>query len=131
MAALTRNELETLTTQLRSDYRRLVQEVQDELIRSGEQHYIDLAGRVTDTGDESVADALADLDAAMVDKHVQEIREVEAALQRIAQGGYGVCTDCGGPIGFARLKAYPTASRCIGCQTQHDRQFAHGNRPTL
>lgn len=131
MANLTPSELETLSAQLRAEYSRLVGQVQDELIRSGEQHYIDLAGRVTDTGDESVADALADLDAAMVDKHVHEIRDVEAALARVAAGSYGVCVDCGGPIGFARLKAYPTASRCIDCQTQHDKQFAHENRPSL
>jgi hypothetical protein len=33
----------------------------------------------------------------------------------------GVCEDCGGEIGDARLAAYPAAVRCIGCQTTHER----------
>jgi RNA polymerase-binding protein DksA len=131
MATLTHTELETLKTQLRAEYERLVSEVREELIQSGEQHYIDLAGRVTDTGDESVADALADLDAAMIDRHIHELREIESALARVAAGTCGVCVDCAGPVGFARLKAYPTAVRCIDCQDRHDKQFAHENRPTL
>jgi len=37
----------------------LLEEIRDELARSGDQHYIDLAGAVTDLGDDSVADMLA------------------------------------------------------------------------
>jgi len=131
MAVLSDNELETLQAQLRSERERLIGEVREELERSGDQHYIDLAGRVTDTGDESVADALADLDAAMIDRHVGELREIEAAQARMAAGSYGICVDCGEPVGFARLRANPAALRCIDCQDRHDRQFAHENRPSL
>lgn len=131
MTTLSHSELETLKNQLRTEYQRLILEVQEELIQSGEQHYIDLAGRVTDLGDESAADALADLDAAMIDRHVQELREIEAAQARVAAGSYGVCVDCGVPVGFARLKASPAALRCIDCQGRHDKQFAHANRPSL
>jgi RNA polymerase-binding protein DksA len=131
MTSLNNTELETLKGQLQAAYDRLIGEVQEELVQSGEQHYIDLAGRVTDMGEQSVADALADLDAAMIDRHVHEIREIEMALARITAGSYGDCADCGAAIGFARLKAYPTAVRCIDCQALHDKQFAHENRPSL
>jgi DnaK suppressor protein len=46
----------------------------------------------------------------------QEIAAVEAALQRIAKGTYGECTDCGVHIPAARLHAAPDAARCIACQ---------------
>lgn len=131
MTSLNRSELDTLKAQLQAAYDHLIGEVQEELVQSGEQHYIDLAGRVTDLGDASVADALADLDAAMIDRHIHEIREIETALARIAAGSYGDCVDCGAAVGFARLKAYPTAVRCIDCQALHDKQFAHENRPSL
>lgn len=45
----------------------------------------------------------------------QELDDIDAALQRIEDGTYGVCTDCGAHIGVARLKAIPAASLCIGC----------------
>jgi len=46
---------------------------------------------------------------------LQEIQQIRAALRRIAEGGYGVCVQCGEPIDPKRLKALPTATRCIAC----------------
>ena len=45
----------------------------------------------------------------------REIAEVEAALGRIAQGSYGTCSACGGPLGLQRLRAIPEARFCLGC----------------
>lgn len=41
--------------------------------------------------------------------------EIEAALDRLAAGTYGVCVRCGRPIGQGRLEARPTARHCIEC----------------
>ncbi len=46
---------------------------------------------------------------------LQEIRQIGAALKRIADGGYGFCAQCGEPIDPKRLKALPTATKCIAC----------------
>jgi DnaK suppressor protein len=46
-----------------------------------------------------------------------ELGDIDAALERIDAGTYGQCTDCGVIIPPARLSAYPTAKRCIDCQT--------------
>jgi RNA polymerase-binding transcription factor DksA len=43
------------------------------------------------------------------------IRAILAALERIENGTYGACDRCGEPIGDARLKAIPEATRCSGC----------------
>ena len=43
------------------------------------------------------------------------LAEVDAALDRLAQGRYGVCERCGCPIGPERLSALPTARLCAGC----------------
>jgi DnaK suppressor protein len=45
----------------------------------------------------------------------REIAMVEAALKRVADGSYGECTRCGGPVGGKRLEAYPEAALCISC----------------
>jgi DnaK suppressor protein len=45
----------------------------------------------------------------------QEIQQIGAALKRIAEGTYGVCVQCGADIDPKRLKALPSAARCISC----------------
>ncbi|GAB3615529.1 hypothetical protein GCM10027416_00860 [Okibacterium endophyticum] len=43
------------------------------------------------------------------------LRSFDAALARIDAGVFGVCVECGEPIGEARLDAWPSAERCIAC----------------
>jgi len=45
----------------------------------------------------------------------QSILAIQAALDRIEAGSYGVCASCGEEIGKARLKAVPEATRCVDC----------------
>ena len=54
---------------------------------------------------------LEDLGAA----GLQEIRMIEAALDRIAKGTYGICVSCGDPIARSRLDVVPHAPRCRNC----------------
>ena len=56
-------------------------------------------------------EVLEDLGAA----GLQELRMIEAALDRIAKGTYGVCLSCGEPIAEARLDAVPHAALCRDC----------------
>ena len=44
------------------------------------------------------------------------LAEIDAALQRIEAGTYGICTNCGKEILVARLEAQPWAALCIDCQ---------------
>jgi len=106
--------------------------VRGELEKSENLQYIELIDRVpADIGDQSVGDALADLNLAIVDRHIREIREIEAARARVADGRYGVCADCGDDIAEARLRAWPTAERCHACQQHRERTFSHEGTPTL
>ena len=49
------------------------------------------------------------------DRVRRELADIEAALARIAQGRYGTCLSCGGPLGLQRLRAIPEARYCLGC----------------
>jgi RNA polymerase-binding protein DksA len=44
-----------------------------------------------------------------------ELGQIEAALERIEQGHYGICAGCGGAIEAGRLEAVPTAQYCSKC----------------
>lgn len=48
---------------------------------------------------------------------------IRLALQRIEDGSYGTCEDCGGSIGFERLEAIPEATHCIDCQKSKERRL--------
>ena len=77
-----------------------IDEALDEPVEIGEQ--------AVEREDEEV---LEDLGAS----GLQEIRMIEAALDRIRQGTYGVCAVCGEPIPEERLDAVPQAATCRDC----------------
>ncbi len=131
MRYLTGAQAQRLERLLRGRQRVLRDEIRAGLLSSDEQHHKDLAGMVADVGDESVANLLADLDVKSIDRDVGELRDVEAALERLARGVLGVCADCGGDIGYDRLEANPAATRCIRCQDGYERTHAHEGTPTL
>lgn len=54
---------------------------------------------------------------ALNEHETAELGDIDAALERIRAGTYGICTDCSISIPPARLSAYPTAKRCIDCQS--------------
>ena len=78
-----------------------------------------------------MADLLADVNTAVVGRLIVELREVEAALLRMSEGGYGLCEDCGVAIPLARLQAYPAATRCVADQERHEKLYAGENKPTI
>jgi DnaK suppressor protein len=52
---------------------------------------------------------------ALVRQVRHHLAEIDAALERVGAGTYGVCERCGNAIGDARLDALPAARRCIQC----------------
>jgi RNA polymerase-binding protein DksA len=123
MKHLSEQQLTVLKQQLLETRQQLRSEIRDELLKSDDEHYGDLAGQVHDPADESVADLLVDTNIAMVSRYIGELREVEAALERFDMGSYGLCEECGGEIPFERLKAQPTARRDIEHQARYEKTF--------
>lgn len=107
--------------------------IHDALIASKRQDYVELAGSVHDAGEESVAELIADMSLSVLDREVDELRDVEAALTRISNDVYGRCVSCGDDIDRERLDAYPTAKRCLTCQTKYetDRRGGRDATPSL
>ena len=55
------------------------------------------------------------------------LKLVRDALQRIGNGNYGRCLDCGRPIEPARLEAVPWAQYCLADQEKHDKAARTSN----
>jgi RNA polymerase-binding protein DksA len=129
---LSKAKLSKVVSALDHRYASLLEDVRDALEKSENQQYVELIDRVpADIGDQSVGDALADLNLALIDRHIREIRDIETARTRIKDGRFGICIGCGEEIDFERLLAYPTAKRCFACQRQREKTYAHEGTPTL
>jgi len=128
-SGLTKKRTEQLKKALEKRMQELREEVREELQNSENERYQELAGAVPDEGDQSIADLLSDVNLAVIDQHINEIRRIEQALERIASGDYGICVDCGEEIAYERLKAYPTAMRCHDCQSRYERTYAQNATP--
>jgi DnaK suppressor protein len=48
------------------------------------------------------------------------IKKIQASLEDIENGDYGICEDCGEDISIGRLKARPVTSYCIDCKTKRE-----------
>jgi len=77
---------------------------------------------VHDAQDESYAEEREEEWLAGMHHERLELADIEQALARLHGETYGVCIDCGTPIGYARLEAYPTAKRCLSCQGKHEQR---------
>ncbi len=73
-----------------------------------QSHSGDSAEQAQERENDEVVDAIGNETA-------QSIRVIQAALDRIADGTYGICADCGERIAQARLEAIPEATRCVNC----------------
>lgn len=124
MVSFERHDLETLRHSLARRATELREQVAEMSGRAEDEPFRAIAGEVGDSGDESTASSLIDTERAEISRDIGELRAIEAALARIDSGKYGECTDCEAPIDAKRLRAQPTALRCIGCQERYEK--AHG-----
>lgn len=76
---------------------------------------------VADAKDAAEFAARAVVDDAEAERDLAELRDIGAARQRIEDGGYGTCLDCGDEIDPHRLLAQPHTLRCLACQAATER----------
>ena len=120
MTPLTRSEREQLANMMNERKPVLRNEIRAGLRRMRVEGYEELLSGTSDAGDESLASVVTDINNAEVVRDAVELQDIHAAQARLADGTYGVCIDCGEPVPFARLLAYPTAKRCLACQQTHE-----------
>jgi len=54
----------------------------------------------------------------------RSLMQIDGALERIEDGEFGICLECGEPISPKRLAAVPWAAHCLHCQEMRDAQEA-------
>jgi DnaK suppressor protein len=86
--------------------------------RGGSRNRMDVAAETLAGPGDSHAQSMTqrDLDFCIGERETARLIELEAALKRLNEGTYGICTVCGGPIMEARLDAMPETAHCMACQ---------------
>ena len=79
---------------------------------------------VLDLKDLAAEDTQAVVTEAVNDGAARELAQVVAARQRLDEGSYGICEDCGDAIDERRLKALPHAAYCTSCQEAREKEAA-------
>jgi DnaK suppressor protein len=62
-----------------------------------------------------------EIDLQRVEEDVARLADIDAALQRIAEGRYGICLECSEHIPAERLEVAPYSRYCIACEAQRER----------
>jgi RNA polymerase-binding protein DksA len=124
-------ELEQLKTQLSEREAQLQRELQANRQRAASETFERIAGEAPDPGDVAVADNATDAMRAARERGYEKLLEVQAALERIEAGTYGICMHCGEPIDARRLKAFPTARYDVEHEDEQERKrgLVRASRP--
>jgi RNA polymerase-binding transcription factor DksA len=95
---LTQRQLKPLLQALDRRERDLRSSIAEERRRTDVEDYQQLEGVVGDEADRAFVETSVDIETGRVEQQVRELREIEAARERVVQGSFGACIDCGGPI---------------------------------
>ena len=118
----TKDELAEVRGHLRNDVKRLTAELE---VADGDLHDLmrdagDGAGN--DQADVGSSTFERDQEMTIVNNARDMLLQSQHALERIADGSYGVCENCGEPIGKMRLMAFPRATLCMSCKQREERR---------
>ena len=80
---------------------------------------------IGDEGDRSDTERTHEISVLLSERHKEKLLAIEEALERIREGTYGVCEECGDEIGLGRLKAMPLTKLCVSCQSRLEKEQAH------
>jgi DnaK suppressor protein len=79
------------------------------------EHYPDPTDRASVESDRS-------FELRIRDRERKLIKKIKLALERIKEGTYGECEECGEDIGFKRLEARPVTTMCIKCKSRQEQE---------
>jgi DnaK suppressor protein len=82
---------------------------------------INASGADNHLGDTASATYDRELEQGLEEGAEELLGKIDAALRRIDDGTYGICENCGQPIGEERLEAMPWATLCIDCKRREER----------
>ena len=118
---LSQRELRDIVHRLDTREQTLQTAIAEERRRIDTEALSQLDAEVGDQVDQAFVMTSVEMERGLIDRYTQELERIAAVRERLAGGVFGMCVDCGEPIGAARLQAQPTAVRCTDCQWRHEK----------
>lgn len=103
-----KQKLEDMTNNLLSEAEKTIHEMTD-----SSDNYPDPTDRATAESDRN-------FELRIRDRERKLIAKIKAAIERIEEGTYGICDECGDEITHKRLEARPVTTLCIECKTKQE-----------
>ena len=75
-----------------------------------------------DLGDQATAETDQNFMLRLKEREQKLLKKIDEALERMANGTFGICESCGEEISFKRLKARPVTTLCIDCKTKQEEE---------
>jgi DnaK suppressor protein len=72
---------------------------------------------IPDPNDRATVESGRSFELRIRDRERKLLSKIEEALERVEEGEFGICEDCGEDIGLKRLEARPVTTHCIDCKT--------------
>ncbi|MBQ4567196.1 MAG: RNA polymerase-binding protein DksA [Desulfovibrio sp.] len=106
-------------------FRKLLSNMLEEAQQKGDSTIEELTDSnevFADPADRATAESDRAFTLRIRDRERRLIRKIQSALQRMADGTYGICDECGEDISIARLKARPVTRLCINCKARQEEE---------
>lgn len=106
-----RNRLRDMRDRMLGEVDQVVESIREDINPSG--NLSNAPVHLADAAPENI-----DADINIIETQRNVVEEVQAALNRIDEGTFGTCMNCGGPIPEERLEAIPYAPYCVQCASE-------------
>jgi len=111
---LSPEDLERFKIRLFEERRRILNDIEKLVKESnelGKNGTMDIGDEASDLSNRQLLLSLNEADR-------KKLLDIEEALERIEEGTYGICEECGEPISIKRLEVNPTSIYCVECKTR-------------
>ena len=82
----------------------------------------ELLGQAHDPGDVASQEVNQAFKIRLREREQKLLKKVDSALQRVDDGSFGICDDCGEGIELKRLLARPVTTLCIECKSRQEEE---------
>ena len=104
-------------------FKKMLNQRLDELLDQANETVENMSDRndnLPDPSDRATLESDRNFTLRIRDRERKLIGKIKDALERIENGTYGICEECGEDISEARLKARPVTTLCIDCKKRQE-----------
>lgn len=126
MSGITSEQQQLLQQNLLMEFAQLKEKVKVRLAASSKDYLNELVKKVDSMNADDLIDSLVHSESHSLNVYKSQIQSIDAALQGIELGLYGLCSDCETELSLNELSDCPTKQRCDVCEIKYQQQKVKG-----